>query len=154
MTPNNNKFVNGDERYVEIYKITCSTSKKCYVGQTVSHILNHGKYRRFGINKRFNSHISEAFSKKKNQCHYLNNAIRKYGSDNFIVELLELCKIEDADERESHYIIKLNTMFPNGYNLKHGTRTTRLSEEGKRRVSKGVYNYFIEQKKRDLRMLN
>lgn len=140
------KIVEENERYVEIYKITCLQTNKMYVGQAVSHILNNGKYRRYGMERRLNGHISEAFSKKKNQCHYLNNSIRKYGKDEFIVELLELCPINSSDEIESSYITKLDTMFPNGYNLKHGTRTTRLSEEGKRRVSNGVYEYYKEQK--------
>jgi hypothetical protein len=98
------------------------------------------------MEKRFSSHISEAFSSKKNQCHYLNNSIRKYGKDNFLVELIEICQIQDADEREAFYILGYNTMFPNGYNLKLGTITTRLSEEGKRRVSDGVHRYYEEQK--------
>ena len=71
-------------------------TKKSYVGQVVSHILNTGKYRKHGMNKRLNEHFSEAFSSKKNQCHYLNNAIRKYGIEKFNVELLELCSMEES----------------------------------------------------------
>ena len=37
-------------------------------------------------------------------------------------------------------------MFPNGYNLKYGTKTTYLSDEGKKRVSIGVYNYYKDKK--------
>ena len=48
------------------------------------------------MNKRLNEHFSEAFSSKKNQCHYLNNAIRKYGIEKFNVELLELCSMEES----------------------------------------------------------
>jgi len=147
ITPLEDKLiVEENKRYVEIYKIICNTSNKIYVGQAVSHILNSGKYRRYGMNKRFNTHISEAFSTKKNQCHYLNNAIRKYGKDNFTVELLDRCHIKDSDELESYYITKLNSMFPNGYNLKFGTKTTYLSEEGRKRVSNGVYNYYKDKK--------
>ena len=143
---NHKHIVNENERYVEIYKITCMKTNKIYVGQTVSHILNNGKYVRHGMGKRLNGHISEAFSKKKNQCHYLNNAIRKYGREEFIVELLELCSKEESDTVESSYILNLNTMFPNGYNLKYGTKTTYLSDEGKKRVSIGVYNYYKDKK--------
>jgi len=133
-------------RYVEIYKITCLQNNKMYVGQAVSHILNNGKYRRYGMERRLNGHISEAYSTKKNQCHYLNNSIRKHGRDQFIVEFLELCPQNESDKIESFYITKLDTMFPNGYNLKLGTITTQLSEEGKRRVSNGVYEYYKDQK--------
>ena len=58
-------IVEENERYVEIYKITCLETNKMYVGQAVSHILNNGKYRRYGMVRRLNGHISEAFSKKK-----------------------------------------------------------------------------------------
>ena len=62
-------------RYCEIYKITNTINNKIYIGQAVSHILNHKKYRPYGMEGRFKSHIHEAFSNKKNQCHYLNNSI-------------------------------------------------------------------------------
>ncbi len=147
ITPLDDKLiVNENERYVEIYKITCKVTEKIYVGQAVSHILNSGQYRRYGMIKRFNGHVSEAFSTKKNQCHYLNNAIRKYGKNNFIVELLDRCYLKDSDTTESLYIQKLQSMFPNGYNLKLGTKTTYLSEEGRKRVSDGVYNYYKDKK--------
>lgn len=140
------KNVKENERCVEIYKIICIENNKCYIGQTVSHILNNGKYRRFGMQKRLLGHISEAFSNKKHQCHYLNNAIRKYGAYKFEVELLETCSLENSDDREAFYIVTNNTMYPNGYNLKLGTVTTRLSEEGRRRVSDGVYNFYKDKK--------
>lgn len=98
------------------------------------------------MERRFASHVSEAFSTKKNQCAYLNNAIRKYGADDFTLELLELCSIQDSEKTESANILKHNTMFPNGYNLKLGSATVSLSEEGKKRVSNGVYNYFKDKK--------
>ena len=41
---------------------------------------------------------------KKKQCMYPNNAIRKYGKDNFEVMLLEKCKVDELNEREIYYI--------------------------------------------------
>jgi len=134
------------ERYCEIYKITNHTTGKIYVGQAVSHILNHKRYRPYGHEGRFRCHISEAFSTKKNQSHYLNNAIRKYGVNDFAVELIECCEIENADEREIHYIKELNSLFPNGYNLKNGGSVFTHSDESKKRVSNGVINYFKDKK--------
>lgn len=137
---------NPNERYCEIYKITNISNGKIYIGQAVSHILNHKRYRPYGHQGRFRCHISEAFSSKKNQSHYLNNAIRKYGVDDFVVDLIECCEIEKSDEREIHYIKELNSLFPNGYNLKNGGSVFTHSDESKKRVSDGVINYFKDKK--------
>ena len=134
------------ERYCEIYKITNLSNGKIYVGQSVSHILNHKRYRPYGHQGRFRCHISEAFSTKKNQSHYLNNAIRKYGVADFEVDLIECCEIEKADEREIHYIKEFNSLFPNGYNLKNGGSVFTHSDESKKRLSNGVVNYFKDKK--------
>ena len=134
------------ERYCEIYKITNLTTGKLYIGQAVSHILNHKKYRPYGYEGRFRCHISEAFSQKKNQCHYLNNAIRKYGINDFVIELIEYCELKDADEKEIWYIKLNNSLFPNGYNLKIGGNTFTHSEESKKRVSNGIIKYFENKK--------
>jgi len=84
--------------------------------------------------------------KQKNQSHYLNNAIRKYGVDDFMVELIECCEIEKSDEREIHYIKELNSLYPNGYNLKNGGSVFTHTDESKKRVSDGVINYFKDKK--------
>lgn len=137
---------NPTERYCEIYKITNLSNGKIYVGQAVSHILNHKRYRPYGHEGRFRCHISEAFSSKKNQSHYLNNAIRKYGVNDFVVELIECCESEKSDEREIYYIKELNSLYPNGYNLKNGGSLFTHSDESKKRVSNGVINYFKDKK--------
>jgi hypothetical protein len=137
---------NPTERYCEIYKIINITSGKIYVGQAVSHILNHKRYRPYGHEGRFRCHISEAFSTKKNQSHYLNNAIRKYGVEDFMVELIECCELTDSDEREIHHIREFNSLYPNGYNLKNGGSVFTHSDESKKRVSNGVLNYYKDKK--------
>jgi group I intron endonuclease len=134
------------ERYCEIYKITNLTTGKIYVGQAVSHILNHKRYRPYGRDGRFKCHISEAFSTKKNQSHYLNNAIRKYGVADFVVDLLEYCEIDEANDREIHYIKHCNSLFPHGFNLKNGGSVFTHSDESKKRVSEGVKSYFKDKK--------
>ena len=110
-----------DQRYGQIYIIKCKSTNKNYVGKVVSHRLNKEKYRFFGIIGRFKDHISEAISNtKENQCKYLNSAIRKYGADQFTVELLENCECDDMDKRETYHIKKQNVLAPNGYNLLPG----------------------------------
>jgi len=152
MEPSNNQQLSNKilddptQRYCEIYKITNLTTQKVYVGQAVSHILNHKRYRPYGHQGRFRCHISEAFSSKKNQCHFLNNAIRKYGVDDFIVELIEYCDFNDSNDREIHYIKELNSLYPNGYNLKNGGTVFTHSDESKKRVSEGVISYFKDKK--------
>lgn len=137
---------NPAERYCEIYKIINLSTGKIYVGQSVSHILNHKRYRPYGHEGRFRCHISEAFSTKKNQSHYLNNAIRKYGVEDFVVELIECCELTDSDAREINYIKTFNSLYPNGYNLKNGGSSFTHSDESKKRVSNGVLNYFKDKK--------
>jgi hypothetical protein len=149
MTTFNNLFdniqniVEQSERYIEIYKITNTVSTKIYIGQAVSHILNHNKYRRYGCEKRLNGHISEAIrNNKKNQCHYLNNSIRKHGADKFIVELIDKCDMKSGDETEAKYIRQYNSMFPTGYNLKIGGTVFQHTEESRSRLSVSGLKYF------------
>lgn len=134
------------DRYCEIYKITNIANNKIYIGQAVSHILNHKKYRPYGRDGRFRCHISEAYSSKKNQCNYLNNAIRKYGVNDFNVELIECCEYNLSDEREIYYIHKFNSLYPNGYNLKNGGNKFTHTLESKKKVSDGVIRYFEDKK--------
>lgn len=114
-----------DKLWGEIYIIKNTENNKCYVGQAVSHRKNKDKYRLFGSFGRFQDHISEAINNtKKNQCVYLNNAIRKYGKDKFICECLKKCKIDEMDNFEIKYIEKHKSLYPNGYNLTKGGKTT------------------------------
>jgi len=133
-------------RYCEIYKITNTITNKIYIGQAVSHILNHKRYRPYGMECRFKSHISEAFSNKKNQCFYLNNSIKKYGVDVFEVSLICNCTVEEADKIETEEIIKHNSLFPNGYNLKTVGKSFHSTDESRKRVSNGLVKYFKDKK--------
>ena len=114
----------------EIYKITNIINGKSYIGQTLTHRLNHKRYRPFGYLRRFKSHVSEAqCNNKKNQCSCIANAIRLHGPDNFEVTLLARCETEELDEMEKRYIEHYNTMYPNGYNLAFGGNMKYLAAE-------------------------
>jgi len=107
-----------------IYLIKNTKLDKLYVGQTLSHRKNKGKYRPFGFQGRFNDHVSEAIcNTKKKQCTYLNNAIRLYGKDAFNVTLITTCSPLELDNLEQLYIKEYNTLYPNGYNLTIGGKT-------------------------------
>ena len=85
-----------------IYKITNKVNGKSYIGQT-----------RYTIEFRWKQH------QHKNDNTYFHNAIHKYGIENFSIEILEKCNIEDLHSREIFYIAKYDT-FKNGYNLTIG----------------------------------
>jgi len=76
----------------------------------------------------------------------LNNAIKKYGANDFEINVLECCELNDSDTRETYYILLHNTLFPNGYNLKLGGKQFSHTTESKKRVSQGVQKYYYEQK--------
>jgi len=104
----------------EIYKITNTVNGKYYIGQTRSHRLNHNKYRPFGYIGRFNDHVNEANSNKKNQSKYLNYALLKYGKDSFTCDLIVTCPVNELDAYEKKYISEYDSKYPNGYNLTNG----------------------------------
>ncbi|MBR5914145.1 MAG: GIY-YIG nuclease family protein [Selenomonadaceae bacterium] len=85
-----------------IYKITNLINGKIYVGQT-----------KFSVEKRFKEH-AKADS-------LIGRAIRKYGKENFKIEVIETCKtFIELNEREIFWIAKLNCKVPNGYNIADG----------------------------------
>jgi hypothetical protein len=110
----------------EIYCITSPSNKK-YVGQCVKFLSSCKKW---GYLNRWKQHIRDA-TNGKDYCRLLNNAIRKYKSENFTIEIIKECEIKDLDYYENLYIEQLNTMTPNGYNLTSGKTTSRQSNETK-----------------------
>lgn len=107
----------------DIYCITSPSGKK-YIGQATKK-LKSGK--NWGYINRWKEHIRD--SKTKNYCRLLNNSIRKYGYENFTVELLHECEISELDKYEKQYIKEFNTLNPNGYNLTTGGKSCQQTEE-------------------------
>lgn len=88
-----------------IYLIINLINGKMYVGQTRQKLeLRIGEHKRKG---------------NKNSLG-IDGAIKKYGWENFKVEILEECPIEMLNEREIFWIAELKTKVPNGYNLTDG----------------------------------
>ena len=81
-----------------IYKIENLINGKIYIGQS-----KH-------IEKRFQQHC--ICSSKSD----LSSDIRKFGKDNFSFEILEECCESDLLQKESDYILRFNSLVPNGYN--------------------------------------
>lgn len=93
---------------IGIYKITNQVNGKVYIGQSRN------------IEKRWNQHRTTAFNSNNHNYNLpLYRAIRKYGIENFIFEVLEECKIEELNEKEKYYIKLYNSYFE-GYNLTLG----------------------------------
>lgn len=85
-----------------IYLITNLNNNKKYVGLT-----------KFSITERFYQHVKRGF--------LLTEAIKKYGEDEFFIELIE--EVDTAGrayELEQYYIKEYNTKVPYGYNLTDG----------------------------------
>lgn len=84
---------------IEIYRITNLINDKCYVGQS-----------KYGAIKRFQQHC-KADS-------LIGKAIRKYGHENFLVEVLDSTDdVEEANELEHYHVLNNNCVVPNGYNM-------------------------------------
>lgn len=105
-----------------IYKITNKVNGKSYIGQT-----------RYTLEFRWRQHLH----KKDNV--YFHNAIKKYGAENFSLEVLEECDLDKLNSREIFYIAKYNT-FENGYNLTiGGDGNRRLILDDKYEEIKAMY---------------
>ncbi len=88
-----------------IYKITNTLNGKFYIGKTKQK-----------LSRRITQH---KYDSKKGSLG-LGAAIRKYGWENFTVEVIETCPIDKLNEREIFFIAELNSKSPNGYNLTDG----------------------------------
>ncbi len=90
-----------------VYLIRHKISNKIYVGQTIQQ-----------LGRRWRAHLSVASGAGRSA---IKAAIAKYGADAF--EFQFLCQVEtqnQLDAKEIHWIAKLDTLSPNGYNLNTG----------------------------------
>lgn len=91
-----------------IYKITNIINQNCYIGQA------------YDIESRWERHKNSAFNSNSNAYKYtISLALRKYGLQNFTFEILELCPIEELNEKEIFYIERYDS-FLKGYNSTPG----------------------------------
>ena len=101
----------------EVYIIKNNINDKVYIGQTIQ-----------GYKNRFYAHKHESKSIDRP----LYRAFKKYGFDNFYIELLEdNIPYEKLDEREIYWIKYYNSVNPNGYNLSSGGQAYKTEEERK-----------------------
>lgn len=103
---------------IGIYKITNKINNKVYIGQSKN------------ISRRWREH--KRHYKNKNNSSVLYKAIRKYGLENFLFEIIELCDESKLDELEIKYIANYKSNNKDyGYNLTEGGDSPpRLKNEG------------------------
>lgn len=106
---------------IGIYRITNKINGKFYIGQSVD------------INRRFMEHKAP-----HGKMTSIKLAIKKYGKENFLFEVIEECNIEDLDAREIYWIARLQPQ----YNRDEGGRGSRGHH-----VSDDLRNYLSERNK-------
>ena len=107
-----------------IYKIVNKINWKIYVGQTTRMLLED----------RFKEHCRTSSS-----CHYLNNALKKYGVEGFEFIMIQNCLNHELNELEIMYISSNNSLVPNGYNLRKGGNSGgKHHEETKKKISESM----------------
>ena len=107
--------------YGYIYAIQNKINKKYYIGQTIRN-----------PNTRWKEHIRE----KKGSI--ISNAIKKYGKNNFIIEVIDFAKNQtELNQLEESYICLFNSRKEiNGYNIRNGGSQGKISEETKKKISR------------------
>jgi group I intron endonuclease len=86
----------------KIYKIINGVNNKVYIGCTVT-----------SLEKRYYEHLYRCF--KTDYKSKLYNSIKKYGEENFTIQLIEECNIDKIYEIEKKYIVEYDS-FKNGLN--------------------------------------
>lgn len=110
-------------KHCSIYCFTNLINNKKYIGSTI----NDPKIR-------YSQHIRKAFSEGDSTYNYpLYNSIRKRGIENYKFEVIfeKDCTEKEIREIEHNYIIKYNTLFPNGYNQTTNTLSPPSSTDPK-----------------------
>lgn len=104
-----------------IYEFVNKITGKVYVGQAKD------------FKSRLRCHKYHTKSNKKNSPLYA--ALRKYGWDNFIINIIEECDVEILNEREEYWIKEKNCLYPYGYNIMKGGNQYEMSDETKKKIS-------------------
>ena len=111
----------------KIYKITNNIDGKIYIGCTVN-----------SLEKRFYEHLYRCY--KSDFKSKLYNAIKKYGEENFIIELIEECDVDVIYNTEKKYILEYDT-YKNGLNSTlggEGCLGYKHSSDIRKKISKAL----------------
>ena len=86
-----------------IYKITNIQNNKVYIGQTIRPVKD-----------RFNRHISDALNNIIDT--HFARAIRKYGKENFQIEIIDTAQNQNELNKKERYWIQYYNSVEEGYN--------------------------------------
>ena len=104
-----------------IYKVTNLINSKIYIGKTIQK----------DINTRWKNHRNKYSGVK-----LLDEDYKQYEIDNFKFDIICICFDSSSSRYEKEYIIKYNTLHPNGYNSRlGGGGPDKTSEETKKKMS-------------------
>lgn len=105
-----------------IYKFTHIQTGRCYIGQTIQ-----------DANRRRLEHISESrFTSKE---HHFHNALRKYGIEAFMFEVIDSAtSLDELNTLEEKYVVEFDSIN-NGFNIRQPGGNKLHSEESKLRMS-------------------
>ena len=90
----------------KIYKITNKENGSIYIGCTIN-----------SLEKRFGEHLSRCFTSEYKSKLY--NSMKKYGQENFTIELIEECDLSVIYETEKKYVEQYDS-YNNGLNSTFG----------------------------------
>jgi len=112
-----------------VYKITNITNQDSYIGQTTK-----------TLKQRWKQHLCQTryvgHGNNRKICRYLHTAMVKYGIENFKIEMIDWAtNLTELNYKEWLWINKLNTVAPNGYNLKAGGGNKHVSNETRKLLS-------------------
>lgn len=107
-----------------IYQITCKTTDMKYIGQATDFKYKNDKPYNYGATGRWSDHVSTSKTRDTPLC----QAIKEYGKKDFEIDVLENDLLDNLDEREAYWIDKLNTIYPNGYNVAKHARNKHREE--------------------------
>lgn len=127
--------------YGYIYKITNKINNRVYIGQTTQ----KNPFER--INFHYKTYKKEKF--------VLHAAIKKYGKDSFLNELLFAAfDAPSLDYFEIYFINSFNSLVPNGYNVSGGGAygSNKMTPIIKQKISLGNKEYYKHNKSASLGM--
>lgn len=120
-----------------IYAIKNMVNGMMYIGQSIC------------VNKRIINHKSDLMHNRFHNDH-LQKSYNKYGIDNFIFGVIEICNKEQLNERERYWISFFNSNKRNvGYNVEDGgSRNKSISKETRDKISKTLKGFKISEETR------